>query len=42
VPELELTVRIYNINQGHNEEIARRSGRLQKYRLTDERWEGEI
>jgi hypothetical protein len=30
-PELELTVRIYNINQGHNEEIARRSGRLEGY-----------
>ncbi|MDR1899788.1 MAG: Rpn family recombination-promoting nuclease/putative transposase [Treponema sp.] len=30
-PELELTVKVYNINQGHNEEIARRSGRLEGY-----------
>jgi predicted transposase YdaD len=31
VPELELTVKVYNINTGHNEEIARRSGRLEGY-----------
>jgi hypothetical protein len=30
-PELELTVRVYNINKGHNEEIARRSGKLEGY-----------
>ncbi|MDR1893632.1 MAG: hypothetical protein LBQ61_02920, partial [Spirochaetales bacterium] len=30
-PELELTVKVYNINHGHNEEIARRSGKLEGY-----------
>jgi hypothetical protein len=30
-PELELTVRVYNINPGHNEEIVRRSGKLEGY-----------
>jgi hypothetical protein len=31
VPALELTVKVYNINKGHNEEIARRSGKLEGY-----------
>jgi hypothetical protein len=30
-PELELTVKVYNINHGHNEEIARRSGKLEGF-----------
>ncbi|MDR0655202.1 MAG: Rpn family recombination-promoting nuclease/putative transposase [Treponema sp.] len=31
VPALELTVRIYNINRGHNEQIIRRSKTLEGY-----------
>jgi hypothetical protein len=31
VPRLELVVKVYNINAGHNEEIVRRCGRLRGY-----------
>jgi hypothetical protein len=30
-PELDLTVKVYNINRGHNEEIIRRSEKLKGY-----------
>jgi hypothetical protein len=33
VPELELRVKVYNINKGHNEELVRRSEKLFGYRV---------